>query len=142
MKPAVLDGGHEIELANWPNNKHVICNDNDNIPIKIPSHPYVLINRAVLCNHRKEVEDNFLLESIAACPAKQSDLTMYFTVNTTFMHYFDSLTNNLETHILQIWATHEQVLPISLQTFDFDSKLLEAPTTLKDLSININKRSK
>ena len=26
---------------------------------------------------------------------------------------------------------HEQVLPISLQTFNFDSKLLEAPKTLK-----------
>ena len=26
VKPAVLDEGHEIVLANWPNNKHVICN--------------------------------------------------------------------------------------------------------------------
>ena len=93
MKPAVIDGGHEIVLANWPNNKHVTCNDNNNIPIKIPSHPYVLINRTVLCNCRIEAEDNFLLESIAACTGKQSDLTMYFTVNTVFMHYFDSLTN-------------------------------------------------
>ena len=39
MKPAVLDGGHEIVLANRPSNKHVICNDNNNSPIKIPSHP-------------------------------------------------------------------------------------------------------
>ena len=93
VKPAVLDGGNEIVLANWPNNKHVICNDNNNIPIKIPNHPYVLINRTVLCNCGIEVEDNFLLESIAACPGKQSDLTMYFTVNTAFMHYSDSLTN-------------------------------------------------
>ena len=102
VKPAVLDGGHEIVLANWPNNKHVICSDNNNIPIKIPSHPYVLINRTVLCNCRIEAEDNFLIESIAACPVKQSDLTMHFTVNTAFMHYFDSLTNKLETH-----ETHE-----------------------------------
>ena len=27
---------------------------------------------------------------------------------------------------------HEQVLPISLQIFDFDSKLLKTPKTLKD----------
>ena len=94
MKPAVLDGGHETVLTNWPNNKYVICNDNYNIPIKIPSHPYVLINRTVLCNCGIEAEDNFLLESIAACSGKQSDLTMYFTVNATFIHYFDSLTNN------------------------------------------------
>ena len=94
VKPAVLDGGHEIVLANWPNNKHVICNDNNNIPIKIPSHPYVLINRTVLCNCRIEAEDNFLLISIADCPG-------HFTVNTAFQYYFDSLANNLETHILQ-----------------------------------------
>ena len=132
VKPAVLDGGHEIILANWPNNKHVICNDNNNIPVKIPSHPYVLINRTVLCNCGIEAEDNFLLESICACPGKQSALTIYFTVNMAFMHYLDSLTNNLENHILQNWTMHEQVLPISLQTFNFDSKLLEAPKTLKE----------
>ena len=72
VKPAVLDGGHEIVLANWPNNKHVICNDNNNIPIKIPSHLYALINRTVLHNCGIEVADNFLLESIAAWPGKQS----------------------------------------------------------------------
>ena len=48
------------------------------------------------------------------------------------MHYFDSLTNNLETHILKNWTTHKQVLPILLQMFEFDSKLLEAPKSLKD----------
>ena len=101
VKPAVQDGGHEIILANWPNNKHVICNDHNNISIKIPSCPYVLINRTVLSNCGIEAEDNFLLEPIAACPGTQSALTMYFTVNTAFMHYFDSLTNNLENHILQ-----------------------------------------
>ena len=101
VKPTVLDGGHEIVLANWPDNQHVICNDNNNIPIKIPSHPYVLLNRTILCNCRKEAEDNFLLELIATCPCKQSDLVMYFTVNTAFMHYFDSLTNELEVHTLQ-----------------------------------------
>ena len=62
MEPAVLDAGHEIVLGNWPNNKHVTCNDNSNIPVQIPSHPYVLINRTVLCNYRIEAEHNFLLE--------------------------------------------------------------------------------
>ena len=37
--PTVLDGGDEIVLANWPNNKHIICNTNNDIPVKIPSHP-------------------------------------------------------------------------------------------------------
>ena len=50
ITPTVLDGGAEIVLANWSNNKHIICNTNNDIPIKIPSHPYVLVNRSVLCN--------------------------------------------------------------------------------------------
>ena len=79
------------------------------------------------------MEDNFLLESIATCPGKQSALTMYYKVNRAFMHYFESLTDDLETHISQNWTMQEQVLPISLQMFEFDSKLLKAPETLKDL---------
>ena len=37
----VLDGGEEIVLTNWPNDKHIICNINNDIPIRIPNHPYV-----------------------------------------------------------------------------------------------------
>ena len=36
----VFDRGNEIILANWPNEKHITCTINNNIPIKIPSHPY------------------------------------------------------------------------------------------------------
>ena len=142
VKPAVCDGGHEIVLANWPNAKHVIYNDNHNIPIKIPSHPYVLLKRTLLCNCGIEVEGNFLLESIAAFPGKPSALTMYYTVNIVFIHYFESLTDDLETHISQNWTMQEQVLPISLQTFEFDSKLLKAPKTLKDLVYQYKQKNK
>ena len=47
ITPTVLDGGDEIVLANWPNDKHIFCNVNNDIPVKIPSHPY-----AFLCNCR------------------------------------------------------------------------------------------
>ena len=132
VKPSFLDGGHETILANWPNTKYVIYNDNHNFPIKIPSHSYILLKRTVLCNCGVEAGDNFLLESIAACPGKQSALTMYYTVHTVFMHSFDSLTDSLDTNISPNWTTQEQVFPISLQTFEFDSKLLKAPKTLKE----------
>ena len=52
ITPTVLDGGNEIILANWPDNKHIICNVNNDIPVKIASHPYVLVNRSMLCNCR------------------------------------------------------------------------------------------
>ena len=33
--PTVLDGGNEIILANWLNDKHNICIINNEIPVKI-----------------------------------------------------------------------------------------------------------
>ena len=44
IKPTVLDGGFQIILANWPNYRKIMCSHNNNIPINIPGHPYVLIN--------------------------------------------------------------------------------------------------
>ena len=61
IKPVVLDGRNKIILANWPNNKHIECNINNDIPVKIPSFPYILVNRSVLCNCEIEVENHFLL---------------------------------------------------------------------------------
>ena len=34
---------------------------------EISSHPYVLVNRSMVCNCGIEAENNFLLESLAAC---------------------------------------------------------------------------
>ena len=59
--PTVLDGADEIILANWPNEKHIICNTNNDIPVKIPSHSYVLVNRSVLCNCSIEADNHCLL---------------------------------------------------------------------------------
>ena len=55
----VLDRGNEIILADWPDDKHLICNVNNDIPVKIPSLPYVLVNISVLCNCDIEAENNF-----------------------------------------------------------------------------------
>ena len=77
--------GNEIILANWPNDKHIICNIINDILIKITSHPYVLVNRSVLCNCGIEVENHFLHESLAAYQETNSKLTMYLTVNTTLL---------------------------------------------------------
>ena len=85
----VLNGGNEIILANWPNDKHIICTIINDIPIEIPSHPYILVNRSILCNCGIEAENNFLLESLAACHDTNTKLIMYFTVNTAFNNYID-----------------------------------------------------
>ena len=78
VTPTVLDGGDEIILANWPNDKHIICNINNDTPVKIPSHPYVLVNRSILCNCGIEADNHHLLESLAACKQKADQLNNVF----------------------------------------------------------------
>ena len=111
VTPTVLDGGNEIIQANWPNNKHIICNINNDIPIRIPSHPYVLVNRSVLCNCGIEANNHYLLESLAVCNNRNYKLTMYFTVNTAFANYLDmfpNLTESLQFQLIKNKTTYEQ----------------------------------
>ena len=35
ITPTVLDGGNEVILTNLPDDKHIICTINNDIPIKI-----------------------------------------------------------------------------------------------------------
>ena len=72
IKSTVPDGRNKIILTNWLDNKHIIYNVNNDIPVKNPSFPYVLVNRSVLCNCRIEAENSFLLESLAACHNAES----------------------------------------------------------------------
>ena len=103
IKPTVLDGGFQIIFANWPNYRKIMCLHNNNIPINIPGHPYVLMNQSILCNCDIEAESNFLLESLAACegPVAKTDLEMHFTVNLAFVNYFDDMIEELGSRISQ-----------------------------------------
>ena len=134
ITPTVLDGRNEIILANWPNNKHIICNINNDIMIKIPSHPYVLVNRSILCSCGIEVENHFLLKSLAVCQDTNSKLIMYFTVNTAFINYLDKFSNfteSLECLIIRNKTTFEHTLPIFLNISKLEPTLLTASSDLK-----------
>ena len=137
ITPTVLDRGDEIILANWPNHKHIICSINNDIPIKIPSHPYVLMNKSVLCDCGIGADNHFQLESSAACHDidPKLELTMYFTVNTAFVNYlnkFPNFTEFLEFPIFTNRMTFEQTLPFSLNVSKFNHTLLTASNDLKD----------
>ena len=134
MKPAMVDGRQQIILANWPSYKKLMCMHNNNIPINIPSHQYVLLNRSILCNCDLEAESNFLLESLAACENSnnKADLIVYFTVNLAFVNYLEGAVESLCSEVSMNWTTQEQVLPVSIENFDFNPKLLTAPQTMKD----------
>ena len=135
VKPSILDGRYEIVLANWPSFKRIVCSTHNNIPIEIPSHPYVLLNRMVLCNCIIEAESNFLFKPIAACDPERdnADLEMYFMANTAFLNYFDELINTLDTPFFHNITRQEHILPISLDSDDFNKELLSAPETLREL---------
>ena len=134
MKPAVLDGRPQIILANWPSYKKIMCVHNNNIPINIPSHPYVLLNRSILCYYDSEAESKFLLESLAACECfeTKTDLVTYFTVNLAFVNYLEDTVESLTSSVYTNWTTQEQILPITIEEFEFDPKLLTAPMNMKD----------
>ena len=113
VTPSVLDRGDEIILANWPNDKHIICNINNDIPVKIPSHPYVLVNGSILCNCGIEANNHHLLESIASCDKKIIKLIMYFTINLAFTNYLDMLPNLTESlTLIRDRTCYEQPIPI------------------------------
>ena len=109
-----------------------MCSHNNNIPVNIPGHPCVLMNQSILCNCDIEAESSFLLESLAVCegPNAKTDLEMHFTVNLAFMNYFNDILENLGKQISLNWTTQEQILPISLGTFEISPNLINAPKTL------------
>ena len=101
--------------------------------MNIPSHLYVLLDRNILCNCDIEAEDNFLLESLGACRENSiQKLEMFFTVNLAFLDHLEDLTEVLDTPIDRNWMHDKQILPISLESFQNNSSLLQAPTPLKD----------
>ena len=101
--------------------------------MNIPSHPYILLGRIILCNCDIEAESNFLLESLATCDEHEKpDLEMYFTVNLAFLDYLEKLNKTLTIHINQNWTNTKQPIPISLNTLQINPKLMHASIMLKD----------
>ena len=95
----------------------------------------MLVNRSVLCNCGIEVENHFLLESLAACQDTNSKLVMHLTVNTSFINYIDQFLNLIESFeflIIKNNTTFEQVLPIFLNMSKFYPTLLTASRDLKE----------
>ena len=90
------------------------------------------------------MEDNFLLESLAVCGENSNQkLEMYFTVNLAFLDHLEDLTETvIDTPIDRNWMHEKQPLPISLESFEINSSLLQAPKTLKDYIKQYQEHSK
>ena len=94
------------------------------------------MNQSILCNCNIEAESNYLLESLAACegPETKTDLKMHFTVNLAFVNYFNDMIEELGIPICQNWMMQEEILPLSLEMFEINPNLLNAPKMLQDLA--------
>ena len=92
------------------------------------------MDRSVFCNCSIEAENNFLLESLATRHDADTNLVMYFSVNTAFVNYIDQfiLTEKLTFPILTNKTTSEHTMPIFLNGTRFDKPLSSAPNTLKE----------
>ena len=85
-----------------------------------------------------EAENNFLLESLAACHDASTNLVMHFIVNTAFTNYINqfNLTEDLKSSIVTNKTTSEYTLPIFLNNSRFDDSLFTTPQTLKEYTNN------
>ena len=86
VTPSVLDGGTHILLANMLSPKRLVCSQDLHMAHPVPSYPYVLVNRSLLCNCHLEFGLTYLLESLGSC-APQPKFIMYFTINAAFNHF-------------------------------------------------------
>ena len=48
------------------------------------------------------------------------------------MNYLKDVVESLTSSVSTNWTTQEQVLPIAIENFEFDPKLLTTPMTMKD----------
>ena len=53
-------------------------------------------------------------------------------MNLAFVDYLEQLNETIVTPIDRNWTNYRQILPISLQSFQFNSSLLQTPKTLKE----------
>ena len=73
------------------------------------------MNRSILCNCGIEAENNFSLESLAACHDTNTKLIMYFTVNNAFTNYLNEFNlTEVEIPIFTNKSTSEIILPVFL----------------------------
>ena len=87
----------------------------------------------MFCNCGIEAENNFLIESLAACHDANTNLVMYFTINTAITNYINqfNLTKDLKFPILTNKITSEYTLLIFLNNSRFDDSPFTVPQTLK-----------
>ena len=149
VTPSVLDGSSHVLLANMLSPKRLFCSRDFHMAHPVPSFPYVLVNRSVLCNCHLESGLTYLLKYLGSCSPNKK-FTMYFTINSAFNHYMSTFGFSSKDMSPKQLLTHEPVFDIFLNDSSRSMLLsnhsspvlpLNPPDTLLILSQSINSRS-
>ena len=85
-EPAILDAGNYLLLGNLPLPWTIICNHNDQIPIKGSS--YIIVDKSDLCQCSISAGTWYIKENIVYCTDKvDTKIDLYYTVNMAVMIY-------------------------------------------------------
>ena len=136
-------------LANMLSPKRLVCSQDLHMAHPVPSYPYVLVNRSLLCNCHLESGLTYLLESLGSC-SPSSKFIMYFTINSAFNHYMSlfGLSENETTstelisneHVFDIFLNNT-LPPLLMDNSSLSLAPLEPPKTLLKLFQTMNLRS-
>ena len=116
--PSVLDGGSQIILANMLNEKRLICTYDQELAKPLPSSPYVLVNRKILCHCHIQSGLTYVLKNIGSCNSTRQPV-LYYTVNLAFVNYFASFLGD-NTTIPSTPEQFETILPFVLEDYSQD----------------------
>ena len=102
--------------------KRLLCSNYFHMAHLVPSYPFVLVNRSLLCNCHLESGLTYVLKSLGSCSSKDK-FTMYFSINSTFNHYMSSFGFSSKTVLSTQLLSYEPVFDIFLNK-SFPSRLL------------------
>ena len=144
VTPSVLDGGTHILLANMLSPKRLVCSQDLHMAHPVPSYPYVLVNRSLLCNCHLESGLTYLLESLGSC-SPNPKFIMYFTINSAFSHFMslfglsenETISTELigNEHVFDIFLNNS-FPPLLLDNSSLSLAPLNPPATLLNLISN------
>ena len=116
--PSVLDGGSKLILANMLPEKRLICTYDQGLAKPLPSSPYVMVDRKILCHCHIQSGLTYVLKNVGSCNITSQPKITY-TVNLAFFTLFENLLN--DTTDLSIEPTPiEQSFPLALEDFSQD----------------------
>ena len=128
VTPSILDGGHQLVLANLEEDKRLICRDNDDFAVPLPSQTYVMVNRSLLCYCDIDAGYSYVMQTLSSCDGPKQPVQLEFTYNLAFFNTFQAELRGTNfsppSH-----PDSEPVFPVSLPNDPF---LLHLPTLSLD----------